>query len=87
MQLQQFQSNIYDSSVLSYLKSAERYDQDIGVHVDAGRLGELHYAGCPKLLSFILKNYHTVGAQTICVNTVFTAVSYLSFEIFIQYAL
>jgi len=24
---------------LSYLKGAERYDQDLGVHVDACRLG------------------------------------------------
>jgi hypothetical protein len=39
MQLQQFASNISNSSVLSYLQGAERYDQDLGVHVDAGRLG------------------------------------------------
>jgi len=39
LQLQQLQSNIYNSSMLSYLKGAERYDQDLGVHVDACRLG------------------------------------------------
>jgi len=72
---------------LSGQKGAERYDQDRVVHVDAGRLGWLHCAGCPELLGTAV-SYTEELAHSWCTDhlgkySMYCSVCYASFEIFI----